>query len=82
MTPRAGAIEAARALLADPSTVARWVGMEALAALKSVEDAPRIAALASRRERLAGYWGEDAAGKPDPTLGERARALSAALAGK
>jgi hypothetical protein len=58
------------------------VGIEALGAMKSTEDAPKIAALASRRERLVGYWGERGEGKSDPTLGQRAREISAALGAK
>lgn len=82
MTPRDQALAAARALLDDSSTVARWVGIEALGAMKSTEDAPKIAALASRRERLVGYWGERGEGKSDPTLGQRAREISAQLGAK
>ena len=78
MTPRDQAAAAARALLGEKSTIARWVGIEALAAMKSTEDAGAIAALGSSHERLAGYWGEEA-GKPDPTLGERAKELAATL---
>jgi hypothetical protein len=79
MTPRDQAQAAARALLAEPSTVARWVGMEALAVMKATDDAPRIAALAGSRERLVGYWGERAEGREDPTLGQRARELATQL---
>ena len=50
--------------------------------MKSTEDAPKIAALASRRERLVGYWGERGEGKSDPTLGQRAREISAQLGAK
>ncbi|HEY6172825.1 MAG TPA: hypothetical protein VIX73_00215 [Kofleriaceae bacterium] len=82
MTPRDQALAAARALVDDSSTVARWVGIEALGAMKSTEDAPKIAALASRRERLVGYWGERGEGKSDPTLGQRAREISAQLGAK
>ena len=82
MPPRDQAQAAARALLAEPSTVARWVGMEALAAMKATEDAPRIAALAGSRERLVGYWGERAEGREDPTLGQRARELATQLGAK
>jgi hypothetical protein len=56
--------------------------MEALAAMKSTDDVPRIASLAKHRERLTGYWGERVQGKADPTLGQRAAELSAALGGK
>lgn len=82
MSPRDQAQAAARALLDERSTVARWVGMETLAAMKVTEDAPRIAALATSRERLIGYWGERGEGKEDPTLGQVARQLSATLGAK
>jgi hypothetical protein len=82
MTPRDQAQAAARALLGESSTVAKWVGVEALGAMKAAEDAPRIAALASSRERLVGFWGERGDGQPDPTLGQRAREISAQLGAK
>jgi len=82
MTPRDQAVAAARALLGESSTIAKWVGIEALGAMKAAEDAPKIAALASSRERLVGYWGERGEGKPDPTLGQRAREISAELGAK
>jgi hypothetical protein len=79
MTPRDQVLAAARRLLADRSTVAKWVGMETLAAMKSTEDAAAITGLSSSRERLAGYWGERGEGKVDPTLGQRAKELAAEL---
>lgn len=79
MKPRAQAQAAARTLLAEKSTVGKWIGMEALAAMKATDDAPKIAALASSRERLVGFWGERAEGKEDPTLGQRAKEISAML---
>src|SRR4051812_31381677 len=82
MTPRDQAQAAARALLGEPSTLARWVGIEALGAMKASDDAPRIEALASHREPLVGYWGQRGQGKPDPTLGQRAREISTQLGGK
>jgi hypothetical protein len=82
MAPRDQALAGARALLAAPSTLAKWVGIEALGAMKATEDAPRIAALASSHERLVGYWGERAEGRPDPTLGQRAREISTGLGSK
>jgi len=83
MSPHEGAQAAARALLADRSTVGKWVGIEVLAAMKSPDDTPRIAALITSRERLVGYWGEQAGqGKGDPTLGQRAKELSVELGGK
>jgi len=75
MTPRDQVLAALRELLHDKSTVARWTAIEALAAMKSVDDKPKIAALSGVRDRLVGYWGEDA-GKPDPTLGQRAKELA------
>jgi hypothetical protein len=66
--------------LGDKSTVARWVAIEALAAMKSVEDAPKIAALSGSKDKLVGYWGErNPENKPDPTLGQRAKELSEQL---
>jgi hypothetical protein len=82
MTPRNQAQAQARTLLSDRSTVAKWVGIESLAAMKATDDAPAVAALASSRERLIGYWGERAEGKEDPTLGQRAKEVSAVLGAK
>ena len=82
MSPRDQAQAAARTLLSDRSTVAKWIGMETLAAMKATGDAAEVAALASSRERLIGYWGERADGKEDPTLGQRAKELSALLGAK
>jgi|SRR6185436_3337791 len=77
LTPREEVQAALRLLLDDKSTVVRWLAIEGLAAIKSVEDAPRIAALSGRTERLTGFWGET--GKPDPTLGQRAKELAGQL---
>ncbi|MBA3393371.1 MAG: hypothetical protein H0T89_12040 [Deltaproteobacteria bacterium] len=80
MNPREGVQATLRELLKDQSTIAKWVAMEALATMKSTEDAPKIAALAGNKERLVGYWGErNAENKPDPTLGQRAKELAAEL---
>lgn len=81
MTPRDQVEAAARSLLAEPSTVAKWVGVETLGDMRATDAAPQIAALASRREHLVGFWGERE-GKPDPTLGERAREISTMLGAK
>ena len=80
MTPRDEVAGALRPLLDDKSTVVRWLAMEALAAIKSVEYAPRIAALSGKTERLTGFWGET--GKPDPTLGQRAKELAEQLSAR
>jgi hypothetical protein len=82
MTPRDQAQGAAHALLAENSTIAKWVGIEALAAMKATEAADAVAALAGNRARLIGYWGEDSEGKDDPTLGQRAKQLSVELRAK
>ncbi len=77
MTPPDQVKAALRELLGDKSTVARWVAIEALAAMKSTEDAPKIAALSGNKDRLVGYWGEgNPENKPDPTLGQRAKELA------
>jgi hypothetical protein len=80
LTPREEVQMALRPLLEDKSTVVRWLTIEALAAIKSVEDAPRIAAFSHRTERLTGYWG--GTGKPDPTLGQRAKELAEQLSAR
>lgn len=81
LTPRDQVQAALRELLGDKSTVARWVAIEALAAMKSVEDAPKIAALSGNKDKLVGYWGErNPENKPDPSLGQRAKELSEQLA--
>jgi hypothetical protein len=76
MAPRAEVLASLRELLNDKSRVARWAAIETLAEMKSVEDAPRLAAIASS-EKLVGFWGDPA--KPDPTLGQRAKELSGQL---
>lgn len=82
LTPRDQAVAAARELLGDRATLHKWVAIEALAAMKSTEDASKIAALASSRERLVGYWGARGDGKEDPTLGQRAKELATELGTK
>jgi hypothetical protein len=81
MSPRDQVLGALRSLLGEKSTVARWVAIEGLAAMKSTDDAPAIAALGTSHERLVGYWGDEQ-GKDDPTLGQRAKELAASLGGK
>ncbi|MDB4959192.1 MAG: hypothetical protein JWO36_6761 [Myxococcales bacterium] len=78
MSPRPAVLAAVRPLLDDRKPIVRWVAIETLAVMKSVEDAPKIAALSSSGDRLAGYWGPGS-DKPDPTLGQRAKELSAQL---
>jgi len=77
MSPKDQVQAALRELLGDKSTVARWVAIEALAAMKSTEDASKIAALSGSKDKLVGYWGErNPENKPDPTLGQRAKELA------
>ncbi|MEZ4367091.1 MAG: hypothetical protein R2939_12530 [Kofleriaceae bacterium] len=81
--PRAEVIAALRELLGNPSWVARWIAVEGLGKLASTEDKARIAALAKDRARLVGYWGDQdlpaKERKAEPTLGDRAAAISAAM---
>lgn len=86
MSPADQVKAALRDLLADKSKVAKWVAMEALAAMKSAEDAPKIAALAGHKDKLTGYWGDQSDKAPkdrkaDPTLGQRAKELAQQLGG-
>src|SRR5262249_52795387 len=79
MSPRTEVLAALRELLGAKSTISKWVAIEALTLMKSKEDAPKIAALSKNKEKLVGYWGEASEGKPDPTLGEQAKALASQL---
>lgn len=81
MTPRDQVLAALRDLLNEKSRMARWVAIETLAAMKSGEDAPRIAQVKGS-ERLVGFWGDQSgvdpkARKADPTLAQRAKELAA-----
>lgn len=76
MTPRAQVQETLRQLLDDKSVVARWTAVEALGAMKSVEDKPKIEKLSAVKDRLVGFWGDNAEGKSDPTLGQRAKEVA------
>lgn len=84
LTPRATVQEGLRRLLEDKHRMARWVAIEALTAMKSVEDAPKIAALSGAKDKLVGFWGDQSGKdakdrKEDPTLGQRAKDLADAL---
>jgi hypothetical protein len=73
-----------RELLGDKGKVSKWVAIEALAAMKSVEDRPRIEALAGEKEKLVGYFGDQSGRDPkdrktDPSLGQRAKELAVQL---
>jgi hypothetical protein len=78
LEPRDQVLVQLRDLLGDKSRVARWVAVESLAAMKSVEDASKIASVKGGGDRLGGYWG-NGSGKPEPTLGQRAKELAASL---
>jgi hypothetical protein len=84
LTPRASVQEGLRQLLADDHRMSRWVAIEALTLMKSVEDAPKIAALSGAKDKLVGFWGDQSDKDPkdrkaDPTLGQRAKDLADAL---
>lgn len=80
LEPRAQTLSELRDLLGEKSRMARWVAIETLAAMKSVEDAPRIAGVKGA-ERLVGFWGDrPSGGKPEPTLAQRAKELADQLA--
>jgi hypothetical protein len=84
MSPKDQALAESRKLLDSPSWVSRWIGIEALAAMKSKDDLPRIKALTGDKAKLTGYWGDQSGVDPkqkkaDPTLGERAAELAKAL---
>lgn len=86
LTPKDKVLAALRQLLDEKSRIARWVAIEGLAKLKSVEDAPKIAALSGSKDKLVGYWGDQSGVEPkdrkeDPTLGRRAKELADGLAG-
>ncbi len=76
LTPRDPTLAQVRQLLDSHRTLDRWVAVETLAAMKSVEDAPRLGAIKSA-DKLVGFWG--GAGKPDPTLGQRAKEAAGEL---
>ena len=85
LSPKDKVAGALRELLQDKSRIGRWVAIETLAKLKSVEDAPKIAALTGAKDKLVGYWGDQSGVDPkdrkaDPTLGERAKELADGLA--
>jgi HEAT repeat protein len=78
LEPRDQVLVELRDLLGDKSRIARWVAIETLAAMKSVEDAPKIASVKGGGEKLEGFWG-DGSSKPVPTLGQRAKELATQL---
>lgn len=85
MKPRAEVLAQVRPLIDDKRPLVRWVAIETLAAMKSTEDASRVAGVKGK-ERLIGYWGDQSDvdpkdRKPDPTLAERAKQLAGQLSG-
>lgn len=79
-----GLVAAARDLTSHPSWVARWIGVEALAALGAKSEADRLAKMSGDKAKLNGYWGDQSGvpkkdQKPTPTLGQRAVELAATL---
>jgi hypothetical protein len=79
-----GLVAAARELTGASSWVARWIGVEALAALGAKAEVGRLTALAGDKAKLTGYWGDQSSlpkkdQKPTPTLGQRASELAATL---
>lgn len=81
MTPKDQVLNTLRQLLDDKSVVARWTAVEALGMMKSVEDKPKIEKLATVKDQLVGYWGDNGEGKKDPTLGQRAKEVADQLGG-
>ena len=84
ISPKEQALAETRKLLDSPSWVARWIAIEALAAMKSKDDLPAIQKLATDKAPLTGYWGDQSDVDPkdkkkDPTLGERATELAKSL---
>jgi HEAT repeat protein len=84
MSPRDQVLAEVRKLLDSPSWVARWVGAEALASMKSKDDVARLKALAGDKATLTGYWGDQSGvdakdRKADPTLGERVTELAKSI---
>lgn len=84
LTPKPQVLEGLRQLLGDKHRMSRWVAIEALTLMKSVEDAPKIAALSGAKDKLVGFWGDQSNKDPkdrkvDPTLGQRAKDLADAL---
>jgi hypothetical protein len=78
MQPRDQVLVEVRDLLDDKSRTARWVAIETLAAMKSVDDASKIASVKGGGDKLVGYWGSTGS-KPEPSLGQRAKELAAGL---
>jgi len=84
LTPKTAVLDGLRQLLGDSHRMTRWVAVEALTIMKSVEDAPKIAALSGAKDKLVGFWGDQSNKDPkdrkaDPTLGQRAKDLADAL---
>jgi hypothetical protein len=78
-------LSALRELAKREGKLARWIAIEALAAMHSTQDAALLQAMSTDRRKLVGYWGDQTNvaqkdRKVEPTLGERASALALELA--
>jgi hypothetical protein len=84
MTPRDQVLAQVRELLTDKNKIARWTAVETLLLMKSVEDAPKLAAMAGDKELLVGFFGDQSRvpekdRKTDPTVGQRAKEVAGML---
>jgi hypothetical protein len=84
MTPRDQVLAVVRELLTDKNKIARWTAVETLLVMKSVEDAPKLAAMAGDKELLVGFFGDQSGvpakdRKTDPTVGQRAKEVAGML---
>lgn len=84
MTPRDQVLAVLRELLTDKNKIARWTAVETLLLMKSVEDAPKLAAMSGDKELLVGFFGDQSRvpekdRKTDPTLGQRAKEVAGML---
>jgi hypothetical protein len=84
MEGREEVLAALRELAKREGKLARWIAIEALAAMHSTQDVALLAGMSKDRRKLVGYWGNQADVPPkdrkvEPTLGERASALALEL---
>jgi hypothetical protein len=85
MPGREEVLVALRDLARSESKLARWIAIEALAAMHSSQDSALVQSMVSDRRRLTGYWGSQTDvpakdRKREPTLGERAQILFGEMA--
>lgn len=77
---RGAVLTALRELAKGEGKLGRWISIEALAAMRSMEDLPVLQSMTSDKRKLTGFWGNqsDLAAKDrkaEPTLGARAQEL-------